>query len=375
MSLKSRFFLLLPPSLAATLLLLAGRPLRSQQEPTFTAEVKVVNVLATVRNKKGEVVRDLSQDDFVLEDDGKPQTVKYFARDTDLPLTLGLLVDTSGSERRMIGEERTASRAFLEQVLREDKDAAFLIHFDREVELLQDLTSSRQKLESALNQLETPELNRAGTRDPSAGTQRGRRFGGGTTLYDAVYLASNELMKKQQGRKALVVLSDGVDTGSRETLENAIEAAQRADTLVYSILIADEAFRNPGGYGGGGGGPHVGMGGGWPGGGWPGGGGGWPGGGRRGGGSPRPQTGEPLPEGKKILQRISQETGGRMFEVSKKQTVEQIYSQIEEELRSQYNLGFTPDQAGASPGYHKLHLAAKKKDLQVQAREGYYAGP
>jgi len=345
--------------------MVTGRRLRSQQEPTFSTEVKVVNVLATVRNKKGEVVRDLSKDDFTLEDNGKPQAIKYFARDTDLPLTLGLLVDTSLSERRMIGEERSASNTFLEQVLREDKDVAFLIHFDREVELLQDLTSSRQKLEAALNKLETPEFSRTRDQDPSGTTQQGRRFGGGTTLYDAVYLAADELMKKQQGRKAVVVLSDGVDTGSRVTLESAIEAAQRADTMVYSILIADERSGNQGG---GFGGPHIGMGG--PlGGGWPG------GGGRRGGGYPRPQTREPLPDGKKTLERISKETGGRFFEVSKKQSVEQIYAQIQEELRSQYNLGFTPDKADTTAGYHKLHLAAKGKDLQVQARDGYYAEP
>ena len=225
-------------------LLLPGWPLRSQQPPTISVNVKVVNVLATVRNKHGEIVRNLTKDDFMLEEDDRPQTIRYFARETDLPLTLGLLVDTSMSQRRVLDQERSASSTFLDQVLRVNKDMAFVIHFDREVELLQDLTSSRQKLQSALGLLQTPQpTQEGGSNSPGSYPGSGRRAGGGgggTLLYDAVYLASNELMKKQQGRKALIVLSDGVDRGSKETLASAVEAAQRADTLVYSILFADE---------------------------------------------------------------------------------------------------------------------------------------
>ena len=157
-------------------------------------------------------------------------------------------------------------------------------------------------------------------------------------------------MSKQQGRKALIILSDGVDTGSKETLDYAIETAQRSDTIVYSILFKDDEAYDSG---------RGGFGGGWGGGGM----------GRRGGGYPREQ----LPDGKKTLERISRETGGRMFEVSKKHPVSEIYSEIEQELRNQYNLGYTPDrgQAGTS-GYHKIELTAKKKDVVVQARDGYY---
>jgi VWFA-related protein len=173
-------------------------------------------------------------------------------------------------------------------------------------------------------------------------------------LYDAVYLASNELMKKQQGRKALIVLSDGVDRGSKETLASAVEAAQRADTLVYSILFADEqGYGSGGGYGGRGMGGMGGM--------------GRHGGGR--GGYPQQMR----PDGKKILKRISEETGARLFEVSKKQPIEQIYDRIQEELRNQYSLGYTPDRADAGAGYHKIRLMTKQKDLTVQARDGYYA--
>jgi VWFA-related protein len=332
---------------------LPGWALRSQQPPTISVNVKVVNVLATVRNKQGEVIRNLTKDDFVLEEDDRPQTIAYFTRETDLPLTLGLLVDTSMSQRRVLDQERSASSTFLDQVLRVNKDTAFVIHFDREVELLQDLTSSRQKLQAALELLQTPQRSQEGGGSSSGSGRRAGGGGGGTLLYDAVYLASNELMKKQQGRKALIVLSDGVDRGSKETLANAVEAAQRSDTLVYSILFSDEQA-----YGGGGGFGGRGMG----------------GMGRRGGWPGRyPQ--QTRPDGKKILEKISKETGGRLFEVSKKQPIEQIYDRIQEELRNQYSLGYTPDRADAGAGYHKIRLVTKQKDLTVQARDGYYTQP
>ena len=357
-------------------LFLADQPLKSQQvtggqgqAPPITVHVKVVNVLATVRDKKGVIVRGLTQDDFELKEDDRPQTIRYFSHETDLPLTLGLLVDTSLSQRRVLGEERDASATFLDQVLRVDKDQAFVIHFDREVELLQDLTSSRQKLQAALGLLQVPQRSdqdRGDSPDSGqgqgggpGGRGRGGYGGGGTTLYDAIYLASNDITAKQGGRKALIVLSDGVDRGSKKTLASAIEAAQRADTLVYSILFADEQ-----GYGNGGGYGHHGMGGGM---------GGMGGGmGRHGGGYPRPQ--ESRPDGKKILERLSKETGGRLFETSKKHPIDETFSQIQEELRNQYSLGYTPDPPNAGPGYHKITLTTKKKDLIVQARDGYYGG-
>ena len=162
-------------------LLLPGWPLRSQQPPTISVNVKVVNVLATVRNKQGEIVRNLTKDDFTLEEDDRPQTIGYFARETDLPLTLGLLVDTSMSQRRVLEQERSASSTFLDQVLRVNKDMAFVIHFDREVELLQDLTSSRQKLESALGLLQTPRPTQeeGGSNSPGSYPGSRRRAGGG----------------------------------------------------------------------------------------------------------------------------------------------------------------------------------------------------
>jgi VWFA-related protein len=355
--------------LCAALLLLAGAPLRSQQQgPTISVNVKMVTMFATVRDKHGALIRQLTKDDFVLQQDGHPQAITYFAPDSDLPLTLGLLVDTSMSQRRVLDQERDASHAFIDHLLREDKDKAFVIHFDHEVELLQDLTSSRQKLEASLDLLGRPQFSQAGSggssgSDPgnggngggggARGSHGGYGGGGGTLLYDAVFLASDELMKKQQGRKAIVVLTDGVDRGSKETLRDAIETAQRADTLVYSILFADkEGYGNGGGYGGG---RMGGM-----------------GGGGMGGGGHRHYPQESRPDGKKILQQLSKETGGRFFEVTKKETIDQIYAEIDEELRNQYALGYTPDKADADVGYHKIELITKRKDAVVQTREGFY---
>jgi len=342
--------------LSVVLLPLGEAPPRSQQSsqapqgPTISVDIKMVSMLATVRDKHGLLIRNLTKDDFVVEQDGHPQTITYFAQDSNLPLSLGLLVDTSMSQRRLLDQERRASHAFIDHALREDKDKAFVIQFAYEVELLQDLTSSRQKLEASLEQLGAPEFSQTGAGDDSNG--RGSHHGGGTLLYDAVYLASNELMKKKRGRKALIILSDGVDRGSKETLQDSIETAQRADTLVYSILFADkdEGYGSRGGYGGG----HVGS------------------GGMGGGHRHYPQ--ESRPDGKKVLEQISRETGGRYFEVSKKETIDQIYTAIDEELRNQYSLGYTPDKVDAAPGYHKIHLTVKQKDLVVQTREGYYAG-
>jgi VWFA-related protein len=362
---RSKFGLLV----CAAFVLLGSAPLLSQQQgPTISVNVKLVTMFATVRDKHGALIRNLTKDDFALEQDGHPQTITYFAPDSDLPLTLGLLVDTSMSQRRVLDQERDASHAFLDHLLREDKDKAFVIHFDHEVELLQDLTSSRQKLEASLDQLGRPQFSQtsgggsSGGGDPDSGGSGGGGGrgshgygGGGTLLYDAVYLASDELMKKQQGRKALIILSDGVDHGSKETLRDAIETAERSDTLVYSILFADqEGYGNGGGYGGG----HMG-------------GGGMGGGGMGGGGHHRyPQ--ESRPDGKKILQQLSKQTGGRFFEVTKKETIEQIYAEIDEELRNQYALGYTPVKTDADVGYHKIQLTTKQKDATVQTREGFY---
>jgi VWFA-related protein len=358
----------MPPSLKTS----------DQPATTVSVDVKVVTVLATVRDKHGKIIPDLTKDDFTLLEDGRPVSIRYFAKEPDLPLTLGLLVDTSMSQRTVLDQERAASGTLLEQML-DEKDTAFLIHFDREVELLQDITSSRSKLEDALSLLHTatPSAEDQPTDSggsgsgqsggggwPGAGRQHGQHHGG-TQLYDAIYLAADELMKKQPGRKALIVLSDGVDRGSKESLLSAIEAAERADTAVYCVLFKgeEEDHGNRGGFGYPGGGGGGGMGGGM--------GGHHHGGGGGGGGQGYPQ--EDRPDGKKVLEQIAKETGGRFFEASKKQPLDQIYSSIEEDLRNQYSLGFTPDKAD-SGGYHKLVLTTKQNDTVVQTRDGFYLG-
>jgi len=342
-------------------LLLMGTAMVAQVA-TITSNVRVVNVLATVRDKHGNIINTLTQEDFVLNEDGRPQTIKYFTRQTDMPLTLGLLVDTSLSQLRVLDDERTASARFTDDVLRADKDSAFLIQFAGDVELLQDITQSPQQIREAIDRVDSPSMHdrtssSGGGGYPGGGYPgggHGRRRGGagaGTALYDSIYLASNEMMQKQKGRKAIIVLTDGVDHGSKESLDEAIESAQRANTMVYAIYFEGNEGGG-GGWGRPGGGGHRG---GWP------GGGGWPG------------VGDSS-DGKKVLDRLAKETGGRMFEVSKKQSITQIYAQIQDELRNQYNLGYTPDRKPEDGSdYRHIKLTTNKKDLLVVAREGYYA--
>jgi len=331
------------------LYLTGALPLLRGQDTQFSTSVAVVNVLATVRDKNGKIIHDLVQDDFTLQEDGRNQSIRYFSQQSDVPLTLGLLIDTSDSQTRVLDRERNASLEFVEHVLREDKDKTFVIHFDHEVELLQDLTSSRKELEAALKEVdgEHPQLNRRSPGGNQQGRGQGRGgFGGGTALYDSLYLAGDEILKKQQGRKAVILLSDGVDRGSKTSLTSAIETSQRADMLVYSIRFAEEGNRAPVSFGGRGG--------------------------RRGGGRfPQPQTQRQSVDGKKILERISQETGGAYYDVSNKMPLDKIYDQIEEELRNQYNIGYTPDKPGG--GYHKVLVSVKRKNLTVRARDGYYS--
>jgi VWFA-related protein len=277
-----------------------------------------------------------------------------------LPLTLGLLVDTSLSPREVLNEERDASRRFVEKVLRPDRDETFLIHFDHDTELLQDLTNSKERLERGLDQLELPDdarpqLSRGGGGGYPGGGGGGYPGGGrrlnqpGTTLYDAILLASDELMKKQMGRKAFILLTDGVDNGSKTRLPEAIESAQRADTLVYSIYFTGQESQ-----------PQMfGRGGGF-------------GGGRRRGGGGFPRQQSERPDGRKILQQISRETGGGYFEVSKKLPIDDIYDRIEEELRNQYSLGYTSDSRDPSSGFRRIAVTVKNKSMIVQTRQGYY---
>ncbi len=328
-------------------------------------DARLVTLPVTVRDKKGKIVTGLTKEDFDLQEDGRPETIKYLTLDTHLPLTLGLAVDTSESLRDALDQERAASKAFFEAMLTAPNDKAFLLHFDREVELMEDLTPSKDKLESALQEMGPTRASRSSDpdSDPDAGSGRQRRRGG-TQLYDAIFLAADDLMKKQTGRKALIVFSDGEDRGSKETLHEAIDTAEHADTPVYTVYFKGEQQSSPFS-GPQNGGRRGGMGGGYP-------GGGYPGGGYPRGGGQRPSD-EPHIDGKKIMQQIAGETGGRFYEAKKKENLDAIYAAIAEELRSQYVLGYTPDKGSSSSGFHKITLTAKKKDLNVETRPGYYA--
>jgi VWFA-related protein len=321
----------------------------SPEAPGSSAQADMIHVFATVRDKHGKIVSTLQKDDFALSQDDHPQTIQSLMKDSDLPLSFGVLFQTSRTDSEALDEERSASHDFFDQMLRENKDKAFVIHFDHEVELLQDLTNSRDKLFNALGLLQasrpdenTQDSSGDGPQQPASGHR------GGNTLFDAIYLASNEVMKGRHDRKAVVVISDGIDRGSKETVGSAIESAQRTETAVYTILVKDESERRQGGFG-------------------------FPGGigaGRRGGGPRAPE--EPHPDPVKILEQIAKATGGEYFDASKRQPVAQIYNSIQEDLRHQYELSYTPEKSGDWAGFHKIQLTVKQKEMQVAAREGFY---
>lgn len=347
---------------------------------TLKIQAREVVLPVTVRDKHGALVTSLNVSDFSLTEDGRPQVIKSFTRESNLPYRLGLLVDTSRSMNGAMEDERKAAGKFVDQMLPADPkagtaaDQAFLIHFDREVELLEDFTSSRDKLHRELDDMGPTSAQRDNaqgpeTNDSGGGGQRERGGRGGTQLYDAIYLACHELMANKDGRKALVVFSDGADRGSKETLNDAIDEADKANVVIYTIFFKGEQEQNGFGNGGyPGGGRRGGMGGGWP-----GGGGGYPGGG--GGGQRRgpDNTSANGQDGKKNMEKIAARTGGRFFEAKKKDNLDEIYGQIAEELRGQYLLTYTPDKMDTDGGYHKIELKANKGDLQVVTREGYYA--
>jgi VWFA-related protein len=295
------------------------------QEPTdvIKVDVSLVNILCTVRNKSNGLVGNLEKRDFTLYEDAKQQEIKYFTRETDIPLTIGMLVDISGSQERLIETERRAAYAFFSQVLRK-KDEAFLISFGPEAELLQDFTGSPKLLQDGLSQLRVS-VPVGGLHPGPVPTQQSQA---GTILYDAVYLAANEKLKSEVGRKAIVVITDGVDTGSKISRDKAIEAAQRSDAIIYSFFYQDLAAYGP--FGGGGG-------------------------------------------GERELAKMSSETGGRVFHIDRRYTLEDAFKDLQDEMRSQYALGYSSTNPKKDGTYRKLDIKMGNKDMKVQARKGYYA--
>ena len=298
------------------------RPELPSPGTTLKVTSEVVNVYAVVRQKNGRLIPDLNKDDFQLEEDQQPQVIRYFARETDTPLTMGILVDTSPSQGRVLEVEKSEAEAFLQEVMR-PKDLTFVMHFDVEVELLQDLTADLHLLDHAIDE---NEINGGGMR--TTGTYPSGDAGGATHLYDAVYLAAREVLKNEVGRKVLILLTDGEDQGSKVKLEAALEAAQKSDVIIYSVEISDRAFY------------------------------------RRGGMSY---------SGDSVLRKLSEETGGRVIQAKNANDTSVAFQRIADELRTQYLLGYTPTNTKLDGTFRKIEVKVPNKDVKVNARRGYYA--
>ncbi|HEX4751033.1 MAG TPA: VWA domain-containing protein [Bryobacteraceae bacterium] len=304
------------------------------QSSTIKVDVELVNILFTVRAKKGgALIPNLEKNNFNVFEDNKQQTIQRFSRETDLPLTLGLLIDISASQTRLIDIERDAASAFFSDVIRK-KDEAFLISFGKDTELLQDYTNSPRLLTSALRDLRgdgiTPMLGGGPVNQgpvPTMGTPKG------TLLYDAIYLASNEKLKSEVGRKAVILITDGEDEGSTYKLRDAVEAAQKADAIIYSIYYVDRAFYSGGGF-------YVGGGG-----------------------------------GEGYLRKMSEETGGHVFTVDKKHPLNEVFKEIQDELRNQYSIGYVSTNPNRDGSFRHIDIKVDNSDYKVQARNGYYATP
>ena len=301
---------------------------QDQPAATVKVNVNVVQLFFNVKDKKGALIPSLTKDDFEIVEDGKPQTIKYFAADSNLPLTLGILIDSSGSQTRVLDMEKEVGGDFLTQILR-DKDLAFVISFDVDVDLLQDFTNSIHALKVALNSAKINTAGGGGTGIPGLGGGTVPTVGAprGTLLYDAVYLAAHDELAQQVGRKAMILLTDGEDQGSQLKIKDAIEAAQKSDSIAYVLLCADRAFYGFGGY-----------------------------------------------SGDREMRKLTEETGGRVIEVGNKfEKLREGFDQIANELRSQYNIGYTPTNDKLDGTFRKVEIHVKNKDYKVQSRNGYYA--
>jgi VWFA-related protein len=286
----------------------------------------VVQLFFNVKDKHGALIPNLTKDDFEVHEDGTPQTVKYFTAETNLPLTLGIMIDASGSQRNVIDMEKEVGGAFLHQIL-SDKDEAFVISFDISVDLLQDFTRDVHRLQAALNKAKVNVDYTSGGIPGMGGGPVPQHNSPGTLLYDAVYLSAHDMLAKEVGRKAMVLLTDGQDEGSRLKIQDAIEAAQKADSIVYVLLCADRGF-----YGG------IGY------------------------------------SGESEMRRLTEQTGGRVINVGNKfDKLRDAFDQIAAELRSQYNIGYTPTNTKLDGSYRKLEIK-NKQNYKIQARAGYYAG-
>jgi len=291
----------------------------SQQPPVIRTQVSLVNLFVTVRDKSKRIVTDLKQEDFKVAEDNQPQQIAFFSKEVTLPITLAMLLDTSGSEQYMLGSIQDAGSRFMERVLRKG-DEALVMSFDSDVDLLSDFTDDRGQINRA--------IHKARINTPSGGSIAnnpgpvGSRQITGTALYDAIYLACNEKLNTEAGRKAVLIVTDAQDEGSKVRLEEAVEAAQRTDTVVHILLVADPHF------GGGNGG---------------------------------------------VAHKLTEETGGRTISVNSEKHLGEAFDHISEELRSQYTLGYYPTNSAHDGKFRKIKVEMNNHDLKVLARKGYYA--
>ena len=299
------------------------------QEPTTTLKinVNVVQLFFNVKDKHGALIPNLTKNDFEIAEDGKPQTIKYFTAESNLPLTLGIMIDSSGSQRNVIDMEKQVGGAFLRQILT-DKDEAFIISFDITVDLLQDFTRDTHRLQAALDKAKVNvDYTSGGIPGMGGGPVPQRGNSPGTLLYDAIYLSSHDMLSKEVGRKAMIILTDGQDEGIRLKIQDAIEASQKADAIVYVLLCADRGFYGGFGY-----------------------------------------------SGEGDMRKLTEQTGGRVINVGNKfDKLKQAFDQIASELRSQYNVGYTPTNEKKDGTFRKIEIK-NKQNYKIQARSGYYAG-
>jgi len=299
------------------------KPQQQEDNPveTLKVNVDVVNLLFNVKDKSGHLLPSLSKEEFHVIEDGKPQTIKYFKSESELPLTIGILLDTSASQERVLPIEQEVGAKFLQRILRKD-DEAFLISFDVNVDLLQDFTNSERDIRKGM---QAAKINAGGNVGGSPGIGQGPIAINprGTLLYDAVYLAAHDKLRSEVGHKALILLTDGEDQGSQLRLLDALEAAQKSDAIVYTLLISD--------------------------------------------------SGVAAGTGAGLMRKLCDETGGRVIHVgNNRDKLEKAFDQVATELRSQYSIGYTPTNNKHDGSFRKVEI--KTKDgLKIQARKGYYA--
>jgi len=271
----------------------------------LVVHVDLVNVLFTVTNRKSKLVTDLEVHNLKIFEDNKPQTITNFARETELPLTIAILIDTSTSIRDRFKFEQEAAISFLYRTLRPQKDKALLITFDSTIELVQDYTDSPEVLSKAIRQVQS---------------------GGGTKMFDAIYLACQEKLKAETGRKILILISDGDDNLSLETLNKALEMAQKSDVAVFTISTNSSGF-----------------------------------------------YGIAAPKTDKVLKQLAEDTGGRAFFPFKAEDLSASFQHISAELRSQYSLAYRSSNPARDGSFRSIKIETDRKNLKVKSRKGYYA--